>query len=256
MKAQKIVVVVAVLTSLLGCQLLSSPPAGTAISDCAEVVAAVSGLQSGDIPDHLMETGTKQGGEFDPNQYFDVLTNLSMQDGYALDYVYQSDDLGGYPLLYAHPSGQAPYASAAEIPDSTQLPDYHEHVNAQDTEQGYFEYVVLDIMAEQFYLYWHANYNDRQIVCNRTEVNDIIERVNSGDFGAPMNFLQQARARAIRNVEPVVNLRRNVVDVQVVTFTKWGGFYRETYTINRDFPHTIVDVKQQILVPYDCGVAF
>ena len=256
MRKQVLLILLAMILASQSCQLLSSSPDGTAISDCAEVVAAVSGLQSGDIPDHLMETGMKQGGEFDPNQYFDVLTNLSMQDGYALDYVYQSDDLGGYPLLYVHPADQAPYASAAEIPDNTQLPDYHEHVNAQDTEQGYFEYVVLDVMAEQFYLYWHANYNDRQIVCNRTEVNDIIERVNSGDFGAPMNFLLQARARAIRNVEPVVNLRRNVVDIQVVTFTKWGGFYRETYTINRDFPHTIVDVKQQILVPYDCGVAF
>ncbi len=256
MRAQKIVAILVVLTSLLGCQLLSSSPGGTVISNCAEVVAAVSGLQSGDIPDQLMETGTKQGGEFDPNQYFDVLTNLSMQDGYALDYVYQGDDLGGYPLLYVHSLDQAPYASAAEIPDNTQLPDYHEHLNVQDTEQGYFEYVVLDVMADQFYLYWHANYNDRQIVCNRQEVNDIIERVNSGDFGASMNFLQQARARAIRNVEPTVNLRRNVVDVQVVTFTKWGGFYRESYTINRSFPHTIVDVRQQILVPYDCGVAF
>ena len=36
----------------------------------------------------------------------------------------------------------------------------------EDVEQGYFEYVVMDIMANQFYLFWHANYNDTEIVCN------------------------------------------------------------------------------------------
>ena len=38
-----------------------------------------------------------------------------MQDGYTLDYVYQNDSLGGFPLVYAHPVDQPPYASAADI---------------------------------------------------------------------------------------------------------------------------------------------
>jgi hypothetical protein len=256
MKKQILIGLLAILITSQGCQLLSSSPAGTVISNCTNIVSAMAEIQSGEVPDHLLETGKKQGDEFDTNQYFDVLTNLSMQAGYALDYVYQNDDLGGYPLLYVRPVDQAPYVSGADIPDNTELPDFHEHVNIQDTEQGYFEYVVMDIMADQFYLYWHANYNDTEIVCDRREVNDIVERLNSGDFGAPMNFVQQARARAIRNVEPVVNLRHNVVDVQVITFSKWGGFYRETYTIDRNFPHTVINIKQQTLVLYDCGVAF
>jgi hypothetical protein len=48
-------------------------------------------------------------------------------------------------------------------------------------EQGYFEYVVMDIMSNQFYLSWHANYNDLEIVCNRGDVNDIVKDVSSGD---------------------------------------------------------------------------
>jgi hypothetical protein len=71
-----------------------------------------------------------------------------------------------------------------------------------------------------------------------------------------MSLTQQARARAIRNIEPTVSLEESVAIVQFITFTKWGGFYRETYTIDRSFPHTIIDAKQDNLVPYDCGVAF
>jgi hypothetical protein len=256
MKTQKLVSLVSVVIFSLACQFLFPSRTGTVIRNCAEIVSAVGETQSGELPDYLLETGVKRGGEFDTNQYFDVLTHLSMRDGYALDYVYQGDDLGGYPLLYVRPVDRAPYTSSADIPANTELPDFHEYVQIDDTEQGYFEYAVLDIMADQFYLYWHANYNDYEIVCNSEEVNDLVTRLSSGDFGIQMTAVQQARARAIRNVEPTVSLTGDVAEVQFITFTKWGGFYRETYTISREFPHRIIDVKQDNLVPYDCGVAF
>jgi len=51
-------------------------------------------------------------------------------------------------------------------------------------------------------------------------------------------------------------LTGDIAIVEVITFTKWGGFYRETYTISREVPHRIMDIKQENLVPYDCGIAF
>lgn len=256
MEKRKVVFLFIVFASSISCQFLMPAQTGTVISNCAEVVTAMAEMQSGDIPDHLLETGTKRGDELDINQYFEALTHLSMREGYTLDYVYQSDDLGGYPLPFARPVDQAPYASLADIPNNTKLPDFRDYLEVEDVEQGYFEYAVLDIMADQFYLYWHANYNDDEIVCGPEQVNDIITRVSSGEFGYAMDATQQARARAIRNIGPTVRLSGDVATVQFITFTKWGGFFRETYTIRREFPHTIIDVKQQNLVSYDCGVAF
>jgi hypothetical protein len=60
----------------------------------------------------------------------------------------------------------------------------------------------------------------------------------------------------MKNIEPSVSLTNDSAVVQVIIFTKWGGFYRYTYTISRSFPHTIKDVYQDNLVPYDCGVMF
>lgn len=256
MRNPKVFLLLVVFGLSLACQFLFPAREGTVISDCAEIVTAFGNIQPGDIPQHLLDTGTKQGDEFDVNQYFTVLTHMSMREDYALDYVYQSDSLGGYPLLFARPKDQASYASIEDIPENTQLPDFHEYLQIEDTEHGYFEYVVMDILASQFYLYWHANYNDTQIVCNRQDVNDIISRVNAGDFGNQLNLAQQAQARVMKNIEPVVNLTGDVANAQVTTFTKWGGFYRWIYTISRSFPHTIIDVKGENLVPYDCGVMF
>lgn len=226
------------------------------ISDCAQIVAAMRDLQCGEIPEHLSSTGIKSGEELDVNQYFDVLTHLSMQEGYTLDYVYVNDSLGAYPLVYPRPLDQAPYASVTDIPANTELPDFREHLRVEDVEQGYFEYVVLDIMARQFYLSWHANYNDTRIVCNRQQVNDIVVQVSSGDFGSAMDLASQTKARTLRNVEPLVRLTGDVAHVEFITFTKWGGFYREIYTISRGLPHTIVDIKQENIIPYDCGIVF
>jgi hypothetical protein len=238
------------------CQPLAPARAGTRISTCPEIVLGARKLQPQEIPEHLLVTGEKQGGEFDVSQYFNVLTHLSMQKGYALDYVYQNDGLGGYPLLYARSENQAPYASTADIPEDAEWSDFQDYLDVEDTEQGYFDYVVMDILADQFYLFWQANYNDSQIVCNRQQLYEIVAQLNSGELGyARMDPAQQSKIRTLRNIVPVVHLAGNVVVVEIVTFTKWGGFYRFTYTISREVPHTIIDVSQENLVPYDCGVA-
>jgi hypothetical protein len=256
MKTRTIFLLLAVFASSLACQFLFPSRTGSVISECSDLVSGLAALQAGDIPEHLSNSGIKNGNELDVNQYFSVLTHLSMQEGYALDYVYQNDDLGGYPLLYARPADLTPYTSIADVPEPMQTSDFRDYVQIRDVEQGYFEYVVLDIMARQFYLYWHANYNDTEIVCNRGQVNDIVDRVSSGDFGYAMDLAQQTKARTLKDIEPSVTLTGDVAKVQFITFTKWGGFYRETYTIERGFPHTINDIKQENVVPYDCGVMF
>ena len=256
MRNQRIFLLLVVFVSSLACQSLLPARPGMVITNCADIVTAVGNTQPGDVPQHLFDTGTKLGDEYDANQYFKVLTHISMREGYVLDYVYQNDSLGGYPLLYARPNDQTAYTSITDIPENTQWSDFREYLEIEDVEQGYFEYVVMDIMANQFYLFWHANYNDTQIICNRDDVHNIISSVNSGGFGNKLDLLQKTKARTMKNIEPAVDLMGDIAKVQVLTFTNWGGFYRLTYTISRGFPHTITDLKQENLVPYDCGMLF
>jgi len=242
----------------LACQYFASSDRGIRIQACSEIVFNVREfhLQAREVPEHLLRGGQKQGDEFDVNQYFSALTHTSMRDGYVLDYVYQIDNLGGYPLLYPRPFGKQPYASAADIPPNTEWQDFQEYLEVEDTEQGYFEYVVMDIMSDQFYLFWHANYNDTYIVCNRQQVYDIVAQIDSGELGNVMEPEQQDEARTLKNIMPAVLLSGDTAVVELVTFTKWGGFYRLIYTISREAPHTIIEIKKENILPYDCGVVF
>lgn len=257
MKKQPTLFLLAVFGVSLACQFLSpSAREGTVISACADIVTAVRAIQPGEVPQGLLETGVKQGDEFDANAYFDALPNLSMREGYTLDYIYPVDSLGSFPSLLARPVEVPPYTSSADVPQNQNLENYWEFVEVEDVEQGYFEYAALLIMAEQFYLVWHANYNDTEIVCSRADVDAIVAERNTGDFGMKFDLSQQAKIRAMKDIEPLVRLTENSAIVEIVTFTKWGGFYRLTYTIDRNSPHTIMDVQDENIVPYDCGIMF
>ena len=98
-------------------------------------------------------------------------------------------------------------------------------------------------------------YNDREIVCSREAADAIVEGLNAGDFGYKLDAKQKAQVRAMTNIEPAVTLTGDSAIVEVVIFTKWGGFFRQTYTISRSFPHTF-EVKEENLVEYDCGIMF
>ena len=242
----------------VACRLLvpAADREGTVISACADIVKAVREVQPGAAPRSLLETGVKQGGEFDVNEYFNALTHLSMQEGYLLDYVYHVDGLGAYPILYARPVDQPAYVSTEDLPANFDRRDYHSHIANENVEQGFFELAAMTIMAGQFYLDWHAHYNDTEIVCDADTVDAIVSDINDGNFGIPFDRTQQRQIRAMENIEPLVKLTDDSALVELVVFTKWGGFYRWTYTISRSFPHTIIDVQTENLVPYDCGIMF
>jgi hypothetical protein len=50
------------------------------------------------------------------------------------------------------------------------IPNYLSFVVPQDSPEGYFEYAAFAVLASQFYLDWHANYNDWQVLCNKDDV--------------------------------------------------------------------------------------
>ncbi len=235
------------------------PACGPAAPDygCADTLAALAALRQGlgEIPENLQtESPVEDGTEFDPNQYFTVFTHLSMQEGYTLDFVYTYDWMGGYPTLYARNTEWTPFLSWDDVRPGMDY--YLDHIELDDTPEGYLQYAMLASTAEQFYLFWHANYNDQEVVCSRSALKDILKSLSSSDFGNPITAVEKAQALAIKSIEPAVTLGEETVTVEMVTFTKWGGFYRLTFTIDRSFPHFILDVQQEQLAPYNCGVSF
>jgi hypothetical protein len=251
---KKTILLLVVMLLLSAC--VPASDSGT-ISTCRATVDGMSALTGGlELPANFRtENPVKTGGEFDVMKYFSVLDHLSMQPGYLLDYVYHYDGMGGYPVLYVRPAGQPPYTSEADLAAIGDSTSYLDYIQTDDTPESYFQFVVLAAMGREFYKYWHASYSDVLIVCDKADVTDIVGSLN-GDFGYRISLVARVRAALLKGVDPSVNIGGQIVEVRLVTFTRWGGFYQETYTLSQSMPHTIQEVKEENLVPYECGVMF
>jgi hypothetical protein len=249
-KLMPLVIGMCVLLLSVACRSISRSAPPTA--DCQSTVDGLSALQSDlEIPEHFEnENAARTGEEFDVNEYFVVLDHLSMEPGYVLDYVYCYDGMGGYPRPYARPEDQPRYVTCGDFRGDRD--DYLAHVRTDDTEEGFFQFVLLHVVGGQFYLYWHAGYYNDAVICDRETVDSIV----SVDGGCdPFSAQQRRAARAIAPA-PVVDLGDETVTVEIVTFSKWGGFSQETYEIERGFPYAILDRDSEVLVEYNCGIVF
>jgi hypothetical protein len=204
----------------------------------------------------------RRGQGFDVNRYFSVLPHLSMEPGYVLDYAYSDRphiyarrvdaerclvpekvwDLGGKRTEAEH---WLAYSHGAF--------GYHHHIYVDDTEEGFFQLVLLVIMGGQFYLVWHGAYNDSTIVCTHGALDSLLSD-DEGSLSA--RFARVSREARAFNLAPCVKIGEDEVVVRVVLFTGWGGLQRWSYVIRRAFPHRILSRKVQTLVEYDCGVWF
>ena len=210
----------------------------------------------------------RQPGDFDMMETFRALRHLRVKPGETLDYVYNYDGMGGRPMVYARQAGAAPFETLEDYwksmptpgprqPNSGVMPEdeYLQHVVTDDTDAGYFEYAALSLMGDQFYLWWHALYNDITILCSPEDIDqvavEIKEFINQTELS--VDVIEAARQL---NLVPTVSLDQDTAVVRFVTFTKWGGFYEYYATYSRTNPPVLLNSGRNLLIEWNCGIMF
>jgi hypothetical protein len=205
---------------------------------------------------------------FDVNNYFAVLKHLTMQPDYLLDYVYHGDSLGAQPYIYARKSTDPPFKTLTELEKASKEQAspvydlnksnyvYMEHIRVDDTPEGFFQFIVLRIAADQFYLFWHANYNDHKMICDHEALDKTLLSLR-GSYGIPDEKLYDLQKQSARlDLKPKIEIGDESVKVTIFTFTKWGGLIQREYSIPRQFPHRVIENKPITLITFDCGLRF
>lgn len=243
-------------------------PSTDVVAGAQNLVGTVAAIQPSSTPEHFAKGATiRQEGDFDVNAYFEILTHLTVEPGYVLDYVYDYTGMGGRPVIYARPADRPAFASYEEYAtalESTEAGsqsvdhsnDYLLHVRVDDTAEGYFELAMLRIMGDQFYLMWHAGYNDTTIVCDKESLEKAFSAVGASFTGVtvPGNVRKQAAKVDLRPTARLLD--DGTATVRFITFSKWAGLVEIRYMVSRDFPHAEIAWDSRTLVEYDCGVMF
>ncbi|TFH32833.1 MAG: hypothetical protein E4G99_12280 [Anaerolineales bacterium] len=122
-------------------------------------------------------------------------------------------------------------------------------------------------MDDQFYLDWHANYNDTTIIANEEGGFEAFEAVNFFDDPETDELTEEESSYYLRikrveskiselNYTPSVVMEDENAVVRFIVFTQWGGFMEVIASIKRSFPHEIVDWKQRTRILYFSGVMY
>jgi len=230
------------------------------------------------MPDHLLPPvdfdqdfdPVVQDGDFDVATYLEVLQHVGVEEGHVLDYVYHFDWMGGFPVLYVRSADEEPFQTADELyacQDTCPAENFIVDLINEDVTGGYMELAVLDVMAGQFYLWWHAGFNDNQLVYDQSSLEEIVSVVESemsgwgDDVGTGAEFLELLSNSTI-DLTPTVECvmtddNQEAVLVRALTFTKWGGLFRSLWTIEvAGSGKKVVDRQDENLIPYDCGWLF
>lgn len=205
-----------------------------------DLVSRIREIQQVEIPGNLLSRQpVKTGAEFDPNDYFGILTHLSLKDGYVLDFAYEyHDGLGGHPSLYARPADDAPFESMSRYRTLEKKDSVFDCLIADGSPESFFELVVFREVANQFYLYWHANYNDLRIITTKDEIEKIVSLLNKGGWAQPAP--EQAQAALMLDPNPQIELTETSAGVVYCTFTKWGGFILHQEIFSKTHPHMLL----------------
>jgi len=240
---------------------LNDPAAVSLQDECRRVVDGLNDLKGNlGLPEHYQEENPRrQQFYFDPMQYFEVFDRLEMNPGYILDYVYHSDGMGGMPVLYARKLDDAPFTSADELVqsfgDDTKGGGlkYLEKIQLDQSPESYFQFYQLVMTGSQFYLWWHANYNDSQLVCDASDLERITEEIAAWEIIDPPDF---PRSLYKADLAPAVLIAEGSVKIRYLAFTKWGGLIEFYCEVDPEQPQQLWNQQTKPLFEYDCGIMF
>lgn len=111
-------------------------------------------------------TPRPEGVGFDVNRFLKVFDKIKLKEGFILDYTYHSGRLGGEPLIYTRKK-DAPRLSTKEYLEkygSVDTRPYLKAITIEINPESFFQIAIFSQVVHQFYLYWHANYNDHQFI--------------------------------------------------------------------------------------------
>ena len=205
----------------------------------------------------------RQQVDFDPMHYFALLPQLQPPAGRVLDWLYVGNR-NGWPFLYWRDAQTAPHTQCEQLfqePGWMHGQDMQqaitEPVQTDASAQGFLQLVLFRLKAGHAMLRWHAVYKSVSLLCHPQELQDLVTRLTSKQPLMQTMSADTARAAMALEVSPTIDLSDPLkARVSLTRFSQWGGFYRQTWAMNRQGPHELKlesDTKQ---VHYDCGVVF
>lgn len=202
-------------------------------------------------PPHLERPDARRrGDEFSLDTIFSILSHLRQPAGISVDYVYSYVEAAGCPVPYLRKREGLrllTHRDLLEQGDDAGNPEVvYNALECDRSPEGYFELVLFRTMAMQFYLFWHANYNDATVIASRQALASSLTRV------APK------AATRFRGIDPTpcVAAGGEGVVVHVLTSSRHTGLCRESFQFSGTRTNKLRRRHRKVLAEPNVGVMY
>jgi len=195
---------------------------------------------------------------FDPNSFLDVFDKIRIKDGFVLDYVYDFLNVDAKPGIYTRAKDAPRILLSDGRREFKQDPDIYSksmnHISFEKSPKGYFQYFLFLQMVGQFYLRWHANYDEVRFVFTKKQleyINKMIPEIQS----LVKSYSEEAGGIDWDEfLSPKVEMSEKKVRVSAVRFTPWGGLFIRSQHIMH--PNSRDDPENETIAPHEAKFLF
>ena len=222
-------------------------------------------IRIGQSPD-LIDTST-----FNINKYLQYFDKLSFPTGFKCHCVFDDKGMGGFPILYVKKNSfkmerylknkMREFIKQYNIDKNKITPrlidfqkndlickfaksnNARKYVIPEDNEEGYLQYLFLNLLGEQFVLKWHSNYGEASIIFSENEMKRLYNYYLKTDLYT-CKIEEFAKLLEI-NPTPIIEMRNEKCVITWYDIRTHFGIHKMTYEISRSSPFTI-ETKEDI----------
>jgi len=120
------------------------------------------------------------------------------------------------------------------------------HIQPEETEEGYLQYLFFHVMGEQFALKWHALYEEKSIISSTEQVKQFVKDYR----GNKMFETSNKELRKMLKVNPIPAILFDSENCIITWYEieTHNGIYERTYKISRFAPYRVRQIKEKELV--------
>jgi len=211
---------------------------------------------------HFPKDMSREQLGYNPMQYFDLLPRLRPPAGRVLDQVYHGG-VNGSPFLYWRDANAPHHLHADQCtnePGWTNKKDEQVAITCpvltDDSPDGWAQLVVLHLMAGRAMLRSHAGYKHVTLLCGPDTLKAHLDKETAPSRWASLSPERAQRVSQLQ-VLPTVDLSQpKSAVVQITRYSPWGGYFRQTWTMQRQGPNQLRMLSEENVLQHTCGFRF
>lgn len=222
----------------------------------------------GNIPEEFLNGTTANPNNisaFRVNDFLKVFDKIRIRQNFILDYVYNFDGRdGGEPLIYAREKDSLPIESPNQYykkfliqrpdmllgnePNSEDSTPYLSHLEFENTPMGYFEFSIFCMTIRRFYLFWHSNYNARNYILTKSDLNHFAQNKIGGISPQEIELLLST------DFSPKISIVAKSAKVSILTFEANIGY--TFLKISLGHPNIFQSIKDEVIIKNHTRIHF